>query len=131
MPTFRVCVCFKYGGTHAQRQSCSKVQRAFRGNLLVENALNAILTADAVNLSLPKACFAKNYEEGELVKDRRQTVRVLDSVVVEPDVLNVANTEPVNRGDRIQTVSVPDSVVVECDVLNVKETKPEKLSDPR
>ena len=47
------------------------VQRAFRGHLLVENALNAILTADAFNLSLPKACFAKNYEEGELVKDRR------------------------------------------------------------
>ena len=65
------------------------------------------------------------------MKDRRQTVRVLDSVVVEPDVLNVANTELVNRGDRIQTVSVPDSVVVECDVLNVKETKPGKLSDPR
>lgn len=72
---------------------------AFRGHLLVENVLNAILTADAFNLSLPKACFAKNYEEGELVKDRRQTVPVLDSVVVECDVLNVADTEPVNRGD--------------------------------
>ena len=88
-------------------------QRAFRGHLLVENALNAILTADAFNLSLPKACFAKNYEEGELVKDRRQTVPVLDSVVVEQDVLNVADTEPVNRGNRSQTVPVPDSVVVQ------------------
>ena len=86
-------------------------QSAFRG--LVENALNAILTADAFNLSLPKACFGKNYEEGELVKDRRQAVPVLDSVVVEQDVLNVADTEPVNRGDRSQTIPVPDSVVVQ------------------
>ena len=30
--TFRVYVCFKYGGTHAQRQSCSKgIQRTFTG----------------------------------------------------------------------------------------------------
>ena len=45
------------------------VQRAFRGHSHVENALNAILTDDAFNLSLPKAYFAKNYEEGDLVKD--------------------------------------------------------------
>ena len=107
------------------------VQRAFRGHLLVENALNVILTADAFNLSLPKARFAKNYEEGELVKDRRQTVPVLDSVVVERDVLNVADTEPVNRGDRSQTVPVPNSVAVERDVLNFEDTEPGKLSDPR
>ena len=47
------------------------------------------------------------------MKDRRQAVLVLDSVVVEQDVLNVADTEPVNRGDRSQTVPVPDSVVVQ------------------
>ena len=81
-------------------------KRAFRGHLLLENALNAILAADAFNLSLPKACFAKNYEERVVVKDRRQTVPVLDSVVVERDVLNVADTEPVNRGDRNQTLQV-------------------------
>ena len=81
-------------------------KRAFRGHLLLENALNAILAADAFNLSLPKACFAKNYEERVVVKDRRQTVPVLDSVVVERDVLNVADTEPVNRGDRSQTLQV-------------------------
>ena len=97
----------------------------------MKNALNAILTADAFNLSLPKACFAKNYEKGELVKDRRQTVPILDSVVVERDVLNVADTGPVNRGDRSQTVSVPESVVGERDVLNVEDTEPGKLSDPR
>ena len=86
-----------------------------RAHLLVENALNAILTTDAFNLSLPKACFAKNYEEGELVKDRRQTVPVLDSVVVERDVLNIADTES-NRGDQSQTIPVPDSVVIQREV---------------
>ena len=65
------------------------------------------------------------------MKDRRQTVPVLDSVVVERDVLNVADTEPVNRGDRSQTVPVSDSVVVERDVLNVEDTEPGKLSDQR
>ena len=123
--------CVYASNTVGHMLSGKAVQRAFRGHLLVENALNAILTADAFNLSLPKACFAKNYEEGELVKDRRQTVPVLDSVVVERDVLNVADTEPVNRGDRSQTVPVPDSVVVERDVLNVEDTEPGKLSDPR
>ena len=89
----------------------------------MKNALNAILTADDFNLNLPKACFGKNYEEGELVKDRRQTVPVLDSFVVERDVLNVADTEPVNHRDRSQTAPVPDSVVVERDVLNVEDTR--------
>ena len=115
--------CVYASNTVGHMLSGKAVQRAFRGHLLVENALNAILTADA-NLSLPKACFAKNYEEGELVKDRRQTVPVLDSVVIERDVLNVADTEPVNRGDRRQTVPVPDGVVVERDVLNVEDTAP-------
>jgi len=116
--------CVYPSNTVGHMLSGKVAQRAFRGHLQVENALNAILTADAFNLSLPKACFAKNYEEGELVKDRGQTVPVLDSVVVERDVLNVADTEPVNRGDRSQTVPVPDSVVVERDVLNVEDTEP-------
>ena len=107
------------------------VQRAFRGHLLVENALNAVLTADDFNLSLPKACSAKNYEEGELVKDRRQTVPVLDSVVVERDVLNVADTEPGKLSDPRQTVPVPDSVVVECDVRYVEDTEAVKRGEPR
>ena len=75
-------------------------------------------------------CFAKNYEEGELVKDRRQTVPVLDSVVVERNVLNVADTEPVKRGEPRQTVPVPEKVVMESDVLNVEETEPVKGKDP-
>ena len=33
------------------------------------------------------------------MKDRKQTVPVLDSVLVERDVLNVGDTEPVNRRD--------------------------------
>ena len=72
--------CVYGSNTVGHMLSGKAVQRAFRGHLLVENALNAILTADAFNLSLPKACFAKNYEEGELVKDRRQTVPVLDTL---------------------------------------------------
>ena len=123
--------CVYASNTVRHMLSGKAVQRAFRGNLLVENALNAILTADAFNLSLPTACFAKNYEEGEVVKDRRQTVPVLDSVVVERDVLNVANTEPVNRGDRIQTGSVPDSVVVERDVRYVEDTEAVKRGEQR
>ena len=97
----------------------------------MKNVQNAILTADAFNLSLPNACFAKNYEEGELVKDRRQTVPLLDSLVAERDVLDVADTEPVNRRDLSQTVPVPDSIVVGRDVLNGKDTEPGKLNDPR
>lgn len=31
------------------------VQRAVRGHLLVENSLNAVVTAEAFNVSLPKA----------------------------------------------------------------------------
>ena len=123
--------CVYDSNTVGRMLSGKAVQRALRGHLLVENALNAILAADAFNLSLPTACFAKNYEEGEVVKDRRQTVPVLDSVVVERDVLNVADTEPVNRGDRRQTVQVSYSVVAERDVLNVEDTEPGKLSDPR
>ena len=123
--------CVYASNTVGHMLSGKAVQRAFRGHLLVENALSVILTADAFNLRLPKACFAKNYEEGELVKDRRQTVPVLDSVVVERDVLNVADTEPVNRGDRSETVPVPNSVAVERDVLNFEDTEPGKLSDPR
>ena len=73
----------------------------------MEKALDAILTADAFNLSLPKACFAKSHEDGELVKDRRQTVPVLDSVVVERDVLNVEDTEPGKLSDPRKTVPVP------------------------
>ena len=65
------------------------------------------------------------------MKDRRKTFPVLDSVVVERDVLNVADTEPMNRGDRSQTVPVPDSGVVERDVLNVEDTEPGNRSDPR
>ena len=72
--------CVYASNTVGHMLSGKAVQRAFRGHLLVKNALNAILTADAFNLSLPKACFAKNYEEGELVKDRRQTVPVLDTL---------------------------------------------------
>ena len=103
--------CVYASNTVGHMLSGKAVQRAFTGHLLVKNALNAILTADASNLSLPaKACFGKNYEKGKLVKDRRQTVPVLDSVVVERDVLNVADTEPVNRGDRSQTVQCPTAL---------------------
>ena len=98
--------CVYASNTVGHMLSGRAVQRAFRAHLLVENALNAILTTDAFNLSLPKACFAKNYEEGELVKDRRQTVPVLDSVVVERDVLNVADTES-NRGTEVKQFQCP------------------------
>ena len=92
--------CVYAANTVGHMLSGKAVQRAFRAHLLVENALNAILTADVFNLSLPKTCLAKTTEEAELVKDPRQTVPVLDSVVVERDVLDVADTEPVKRGDR-------------------------------
>ncbi|CAH3149612.1 unnamed protein product, partial [Porites lobata] len=98
--------CVYASNTVGHMLSGKAVQRAFRGHLLVENALNAILTADAFNLSLPKACFAKNYEEGELVKDRRQT----------SDVLNVEETEPVKGKDPSQNVPAPGSVVIQREV---------------
>ena len=123
--------CMYASNTVGHMLSGKAVQRAFRGHLLVENALNAILTADAFNLSLPKACFAKNYEEGELVKDQRQTVPVLDSVVVECNVLDIEDTEPRKLSDPRQTVPVPDRVVVERDVRYVEDTEVVKRGEPR
>ena len=61
------------------------------------------------------------------MKDRRQKVPVLDSVVVERDVPNAADTEPVNRGDRSQTVPVPDRAVVERYVRYVEDREAVKL----
>ena len=58
--------CVYASNTVGHMLSGKAVQRAFRGHLIVENALNAILTADAFNLSLPKACFAKYHEEESL-----------------------------------------------------------------
>ncbi|CAH3022720.1 unnamed protein product, partial [Porites evermanni] len=79
--------CVYASNTVGHMLSGKAVQRAFRGHLLVENALNAILTADAFNLSLPKA-----------------------------DVLNVEETEPVKGKDPSQNVPAPGSVVIQREV---------------
>ncbi|CAH3187344.1 unnamed protein product [Porites lobata] len=88
--------CVYASNTVGHTLSGKAVQRAFRGHLLVENALNAILTADAFNLSLPKALPEK--------------------VVMESDVLNVEETEPVKGKDPSQNVPAPGSVVIQREV---------------
>ena len=63
--------------------------------------------------------------------DRTQTVPVLDSVVVERDVLNVEDTEPGKLSDPRQAVPVPDRVVVERDVRYVEDKEAVKRGEPR
>lgn len=67
------------------------VQRAVRGHLLVENALNAIVTAETFNISLPKAHVTENTEEAGLVNHRKTAERAAteELPVIQGDVPEV------------------------------------------